>query len=82
MPSFGGEIKPSVPCRSFVAVKEPSNYVEFGLSGEIWSAISRPYFLLSLTEVSHAVCHGAPLEMNGGTKTGLKVQTASKAEVR
>jgi hypothetical protein len=34
----------------------------------IWSVITRPYFLLSVTEVSHAVWHGAPLGMNGGTK--------------
>jgi hypothetical protein len=42
--------------------------MEVRLSGEIWLAISRPYFLLSFTEVSHAVWHGAPLVMNGGTK--------------
>jgi hypothetical protein len=42
---------------------EPSNYVEVGLS--------RPYFLLLLIKVSYAVWRGAPLEMNGGTKTDL-----------
>jgi hypothetical protein len=42
--------------------------VEVGLSGEIRLAISRPYFVLSLTDVSHAVWYGAPLGMNGGTK--------------
>jgi hypothetical protein len=26
MPSFGGEVKPSVPCRSFVACKRTQNY--------------------------------------------------------
>jgi hypothetical protein len=29
----------------------------------------RPYFPPSLTEVSHVVGHGAPLEMTGGTKS-------------
>jgi hypothetical protein len=52
-------------------VKESSNYVEVGLSGEIWSASSRPYFLLSLTEVSHAVWHGAHL----GTNLGVSEST-------
>jgi hypothetical protein len=31
---------------------------------------------------SHAVWRGAPLEMNGVIKRGVRVQTASKAEVR
>jgi hypothetical protein len=26
MPSFGGEVKPPVPCRRFAARKEPYNY--------------------------------------------------------
>jgi hypothetical protein len=26
MPSFGGEVKPSVPCRSFEACKKPYNF--------------------------------------------------------
>jgi hypothetical protein len=45
----------------------------------VLAKFDQPFFAhtssLSLTEVSHAVWHGAPLEMNGGTKTGLKVQT-------
>jgi hypothetical protein len=49
-----------------------------GLSGEICSAISRPYFLLSLTEASHVVWCGAPLEMNGGAKTGLKYKRSCR----
>jgi hypothetical protein len=56
--------------------------VEVELSGKLLPAISRPYFLPSLTEVSHTVWRGVPLEMNGETKTGVRVQTASKAEVR
>jgi hypothetical protein len=42
MPSFGGEVKPSVPCRRFAACKEPCD-----LPGSLnrrpdWPAISRP----------------------------------------
>jgi hypothetical protein len=63
--------------------KEPSNYVEVGLSGEIWSSISRPYFLLSLTEISHALWRGAALGMIGGTKDeGLEYKRPRKVEVR
>jgi hypothetical protein len=34
MPSFGGEVKPSVPCRRFAACKKtPAIYVEVGIAG-------------------------------------------------
>jgi hypothetical protein len=49
-------------------LKEPSNYVEVGLSGEISSAVYHPYLLLSLTVVFHALWHGVPLGINGRTK--------------
>jgi hypothetical protein len=39
-------------------------------------------FSISLIEVSHVVWPVVPLEMNGRTKTGVRVQKASKAEVR
>jgi hypothetical protein len=73
MPSFGWEVKPSVPCRRFAACKRSlhlpwkSNSV-----GKIGSAISRPYFLPSLTEVSHIAGRGAPLEMTEETKNGAQ----------
>jgi hypothetical protein len=36
MPSFGREVKPSVPCRRFVACKKhPAIYVEVGIAGQI-----------------------------------------------
>jgi hypothetical protein len=36
MPSFGGEVKPSVPSRRFVACKKTSAiYVEVGIAGKI-----------------------------------------------
>jgi hypothetical protein len=34
MPSFGGEIKPSVPCRSFAACKNPLQF--------LWTSHGRP----------------------------------------
>jgi hypothetical protein len=35
MPSFGGEVKPSVPCRRFAACKKtPATYVEVGTAGK------------------------------------------------
>jgi hypothetical protein len=40
--------------------------------GKIGSAISRPYFLPSLIEVSHVAGRGAPLEMTGETKSGAQ----------
>ena len=44
MPSFGGEVKPSVPCRRFTACKRFLNATwKSGISGKIHSAISRPH---------------------------------------
>jgi hypothetical protein len=68
MPSFGGDVKPPVPCRSFAACKRSKSRAV----GKIGSAISRPYFLPSLIEVSHVTGRGAPLEMMGGTKSGAQ----------
>jgi hypothetical protein len=54
MHSFGGEVKPSVPCCRFAACKKiPAIYVEVGIAGQI----DQPFlaqFRPSLTEVSHA----------------------------
>jgi len=73
MPSFGGEVKPSVPCRRFAACKRSLHLPwKSHVAGKIGSAISRPYFLPSLIEVSHVAGHGAPLEMTGGTKSGAQ----------
>jgi hypothetical protein len=69
----GGGVKPSVPYRRFAACKRSrplpwkSNVV-----GKIRSAISRPYFLSSLIEVSHVAGRAAPLEMTGETKRGAQ----------
>jgi hypothetical protein len=70
MPSFGGEVKPSVPCRRFAACKI-SLHLPWKLHavGKIGSAISRPCFFPSLIEVA---VRGAPLEMKGETKSGAQ----------
>jgi hypothetical protein len=47
MPSFGGEVKPSVPCRSFAACKRSVNDVKRRHFGKITDH-SRPQFHLSL----------------------------------
>jgi hypothetical protein len=59
------EKNPQLAFAALRRVKVPRIYLEVGLSGEIWSAISRPYFL---TEISHADWHGEPPGMNGETK--------------
>jgi hypothetical protein len=68
MPSFGGEVKPSAPCRRFAACKRT---LRFTWKLESTGKIDRPFiaqFRPLLTEVSHVAWHGAPLEMMDGTK--------------
>jgi hypothetical protein len=73
MPSFGGEVKPSVPCRRFAACKRSLHLPwKSHVVGKIGSAISRPYFFPSLIEVSRVAGRGAPLEMTGETKSGAQ----------
>jgi len=73
MPSFGGEVKPSVPCRRFAARKISLHLPwKSHVVGKIGLAISRPYFLPSMIEVSHVAGRGAPLEMTGETKSGAQ----------
>ena len=47
-PSFGGEVKPSVPCRRFAACERPLNLRGSRNLGKITGQISRPHFHLSL----------------------------------
>ena len=47
-PSFGGEVKPSVPCRRFAACKRSPNLSGSRNLGKITGQISRPQFHLSL----------------------------------
>jgi hypothetical protein len=73
MPSFGGEVKPSVPCRRFATCKRSWHLPwKSHAVGKIGSAISRPYFLPSLIEVFHVTGWGVPLEMTGKTKSGAQ----------
>jgi hypothetical protein len=73
MPSFGGEVKLSVPCRRFVACKRSLHLPwKSHAVGKTGSAISRPYLRPSLIEVSHVAGRGAPLEMTGLTKSGAQ----------
>ena len=47
-PSFGGEVKPSVPCRRFAACKRALNLRGSRNLGKVTGQISRPQFHLSL----------------------------------
>ena len=47
-PSFGGEVKPSVPCPRFAACKRSLNLHGSRNLGKITGQISRPHFHLSL----------------------------------
>ena len=47
-PSFGGEVKPSVPCRRFAACKTSLSLRGSRNLGKITGQISRPQFHLSL----------------------------------
>jgi hypothetical protein len=72
MPSFGGEVKPSAPCRRFAACKKtPAIYVEVGIAGKIYRPLLAQ-FRHSPTEVSYVAWRGAPLEMTGGTEGGAQ----------
>jgi hypothetical protein len=66
-PSFGGEVKLSVPCRRFVACKRTLRFTWNSESQAKLSGHFSPYFCPSLTEVSHVAWHGVPLEMTDGT---------------
>ena len=48
MPSFGGEVKPSDPCRRFTACKKSLNLRGSRNLGKITGHLSRPQFHLSL----------------------------------
>jgi hypothetical protein len=71
MPSFGGEVKLSVLCRSFAACKKSVIYVKSESQAKLTSHFS-PVIRPSLIEASHVAWRGAPLEMTGRTKGGAK----------
>jgi hypothetical protein len=73
MPSFGGKVKLSVPCHRFAACKRFRHLPwKSHVVGKIDLAISHPYLLPSLIEVSHIAGCGAPLVMMGETKSGAQ----------
>jgi hypothetical protein len=72
MPSFGGEVKPSVPCRRFAACKRTLWLMWKSESQAKLIDHFSPYIRPSLTEVSHVAWRGMPLEMMGGTKGGAQ----------
>jgi hypothetical protein len=70
MPSFGGEVKYMFHVPALRHVKEPSNFVNYGLLAKFPGLKFRP----SLAEVSHAAWFAAPLEMNDGIPLRVRVQ--------
>jgi hypothetical protein len=68
MPSFGGEVKVSVPCPSFAACKRTEQLT--WVTGLL--AKFHLQFLPSLAEVAARRWCAAPLEMTEGTPLGVK----------
>jgi len=63
-PSFGGEVKPSVPCRRFVACKRSLNGVEVVISAKLPDNILA-HSPTSAAGISHVV---SDVEAPGGEK--------------
>ena len=76
-PSFGGEVKPLVPCRRFAACKRSLNGVEVVISAKITWQHSRPQFHLSplgsLASLRHLVA-----EVGTSKRGGKEWQTTPK----
>ena len=70
MPSFGGEIKPSVPCHRFAACKRSLNVRLSRNLGKITGQISRPQFHLSLLGSVASLRTYRHLEAKVGTSKG------------
>jgi hypothetical protein len=66
MPSFGGEVKYVSHVPALRHVKEPSNFVNYGLLAKSLALV--PSF--ASREVSHTAWCAAPLEINNGTPLG------------
>jgi len=64
-PSFGGEVKPSVPCRRFAACKRSPKWRGSRHFGKITRQHSRPQFPLPPPGISHVVAY---VEAPGGEK--------------
>ena len=78
-PSFGGEVKPSVPCRRFTACKRAINLRGSRNLGKITGQISRPQFHISLLGFLASLRTYRHLATKEGTpKGGGKRQTTFK----
>ena len=73
-PSFGGEVKTSVPCRRFVACKRSLNLRGSQNLGKITGQISRPQFHLSLLGSLASLRTYRHLAANVGTSKGGRKQ--------
>ena len=69
-PSFGGEVKPSVPCRRFAACKRSLNLCGSRNLGKITGQISRPQFHLSLLGSLASLWTSRHLAAKVGTSKG------------
>jgi hypothetical protein len=67
--SFGGEVKPSAPCRKIYGMsKKPAQY-EIDNSSAKFTAISRHVSPDSLLGVSAGICHRALMDESGMIRT-------------
>ena len=73
-PSFGGEVKPSVPCRRFAACKRPLNLSGSRNLGKITGHLSRPQFHLSLLRSLASLRTYRHLAAKVGTSKGGRKQ--------
>jgi hypothetical protein len=74
-PSFGGEIKPSVPCRRFVACKRSLNVVEVVISAKLPDNILAYSFTFRCWDLSRRGGRGGTLwrkleRLNAGESNG------------
>ena len=73
-PSFGGEVKPSVPCRRFAACKRSLNLRGGRNLGKSYRTISRPQFHFSLLGSLASLWTYRHLEAKVGTSKGGRKQ--------
>ena len=79
-PSFGGEVKPSVPCRRFAECKRSLNLRGSRNLGKITGQISRPHFHLSLlgSLASLRTCRHLAAKVGTSKGGGKQWQTTPK----
>jgi hypothetical protein len=82
MPSFGGEVKPSVTCRRFAACKRTLSFTWKSESQAKFTGHILAQFRPSLSEISRVAWRGAPLEITGGNKGDAQRTRTLKAYMR